>query len=80
MMTEFTIPDRRAFLQFFSGATRMPAGGLKIAVVRKEGGDEWLPSVMTCVGYLKCPDYGSLEVMRERFGVAMRECGSFHLS
>lgn len=43
--------------------------------------DEYLPSCMTCVNYLKMPDYSSLEVMRERLGVAIREGqGAFHLS
>lgn len=43
--------------------------------------DDYLPSVMTCVNYLKLPDYSSLDVMRERLSVAIREGqGSFHLS
>ena len=43
--------------------------------------DDYLPSVMTCVNYLKLPDYSSKAVMREKLAVAMRECvGSFHLS
>ena len=43
--------------------------------------DNYLPSVMTCVNYLKLPDYSSEEVMRERLGKASREGQlSFHLS
>ena len=43
--------------------------------------DDYLPSVMTCVNYLKLPDYTSMEVMREKLGVAIREGqGAFHLS
>lgn len=49
-----------------------------------EGGftsDDYLPSVMTCVNYLKLPDYSSVEVMRGKLSVAIREGqGAFHLS
>lgn len=43
--------------------------------------DDYLPSVMTCVNYLKLPDYSTLDVMRSRMGTAIREGqGAFHLS
>lgn len=43
--------------------------------------DDYLPSVMTCVNYLKLPDYSSLEVLRERLIMAIQEGqGAFHLS
>lgn len=43
--------------------------------------DDYLPSVMTCVNYLKLPDYSSLEMMRERMMLAIREGqGAFLLS
>lgn len=43
--------------------------------------DDYLPSVMTCVNYLKLPDYSSKDVMREKLRVAIKEgVGSFHLS
>lgn len=43
--------------------------------------DHFLPSVMTCVNYLKLPDYSSVDVMREKLSVAIREGRhSFHLS
>lgn len=43
--------------------------------------DDYLPSVMTCVNYLKLPEYSSKEVMKQKIGVAMKEgVGSFHLS
>jgi E3 ubiquitin-protein ligase TRIP12 len=45
------------------------------------GSDDYLPSVMTCVNYLKMPDYSSLEVMRAKLLVAIKEGqGAFHLS
>ena len=43
--------------------------------------DDYLPSVMTCVNYLKLPDYSSMEVMRDKLNVAIKEGqGAFHLS
>jgi len=43
--------------------------------------DDYLPSVMTCVNYLKMPDYSSITVLREKLSVAIREGqGAFHLS
>ena len=43
--------------------------------------DDYLPSVMTCVNYLKMPDYSSLDVMKQKLGVAIKEGqGAFHLS
>jgi E3 ubiquitin-protein ligase TRIP12 len=43
--------------------------------------DDYLPSVMTCVNYLKLPDYSNVEVMRAKIGTAIREGqGAFHLS
>lgn len=43
--------------------------------------DDFLPSVMTCVNYLKLPDYSSIEVMREKLRLAASEGQhSFYLS
>ena len=43
--------------------------------------DDYLPSVMTCVNYLKLPDYTSIEMMRKRLFTAIKEGqGAFHLS
>lgn len=43
--------------------------------------DDYLPSVMTCVNYLKMPDYSSLEMLKEKLHTAIREGqGAFHLS
>ena len=91
MMTEFNNEDRRLFLQFTTGCPRLPHGGFKglsppLTVVRKATEsktkpDDFLPSVMTCVNYLKLPEYSTLEMMRNRFKFAMKEGqGSFHLS
>ena len=43
--------------------------------------DDYLPSVMTCVNYLKLPDYSSLHSMKARLTTAIKEGqGAFHLS
>lgn len=58
----------------------------RFTVVRKSHeapytADDYLPSVMTCVNYLKLPQYSTKEVMKKQLETAMRECvGSFHLS
>jgi len=43
--------------------------------------DDFLPSVMTCVNYLKMPDYSDLDTLRAKLDLAINEGqGSFHLS
>ncbi|XP_042377997.1 E3 ubiquitin-protein ligase UPL4-like isoform X1 [Zingiber officinale] len=89
IIQEFGCDQRRAFLQFVTGAPRLAHGGLaalnpKLTVVRKHGScdaDLDLPSVMTCANYLKLPPYSSKEKMREKLMYAITEGqGSFHLS
>ncbi|KAL0347225.1 UNVERIFIED_CONTAM: E3 ubiquitin-protein ligase UPL4 [Sesamum calycinum] len=89
IMQEFDLEQQRAFLQFVTGAPRLPTGGLaslnpKLTIVRKhcsKGIDADLPSVMTCANYLKLPPYSSKEVMKEKLLYAITEGqGSFHLS
>ncbi|KAI7997085.1 E3 ubiquitin-protein ligase UPL4 [Camellia lanceoleosa] len=86
---EFDREQQRAFLQFVTGAPRLPTGGLaslnpKLTIVRKhcsKGADADLPSVMTCANYLKLPPYSSKEMMKEKLLYAITEGqGSFHLS
>jgi E3 ubiquitin-protein ligase TRIP12 len=43
--------------------------------------DDYLPSVMTCVNYLKLPDYSDLVMLRKRLFTAIKDGqGAFHLS
>jgi len=57
-----------------------------LTIVRKtveanENADDFLPSVMTCVNYLKLPDYTTIDIMRARLATAASEGQlSFHLS
>jgi E3 ubiquitin-protein ligase TRIP12 len=91
IMTEYDSKGRRDLLQFITGSPKLPIGGFRglnppLTVVKKLHeppltADDYLPSVMTCVNYLKLPEYSSKEIMREKIRVAMEEgVGSFHLS
>lgn len=91
VMSSYNAQERRKFVQFLTGSPRLPVGGFKalqppLTIVRKtidlpDDPDAFLPSVMTCVNYLKLPDYTSVQVMRERLRVASEEGQmSFHLS
>ncbi|KAI5117508.1 hypothetical protein M0805_003913 [Coniferiporia weirii] len=91
VLTEYDTLSRRRFLQFITGSPKLPIGGFRslnppLTVVRKPHeapltADDYLPSVMTCVNYLKLPQYSSKVVMRQKLETAMMEgVGSFHLS
>jgi E3 ubiquitin-protein ligase HECTD1 len=78
--------EKKAFLQFTTGCSSLPPGGLanlhpRLTVVRKVDAGSGLgyPSVNTCVHYLKLPDYPTEEVLRERLLSATKERG-FHLN
>lgn len=92
IMASYGREEQRQFLQFVTGCPRLPVGGFKslsppLTIVKKTfdcpdvNPDDYLPSVMTCVNYLKLPDYSSKEIMREKLRIAALEgqyC--FHLS
>eukprot|EP01122_Echinamoeba_exundans_P000591 TRINITY_DN10518_c0_g1_i1.p1 TRINITY_DN10518_c0_g1~~TRINITY_DN10518_c0_g1_i1.p1 ORF type:complete len:1704 (-),score=351.99 TRINITY_DN10518_c0_g1_i1:7-5118(-) len=76
VLTELTPEQRRKFLKFATGSTRLPPRGFKdmnpkLTFVRKEvdpssSPDDYMPSVNTCFGYLKLPEYSSKEVLKKR--------------
>ncbi|KAI9001795.1 Trip12 protein [Hyaloraphidium curvatum] len=91
ILSEFTSLERREFLQFVTGSPKLPLGGFRnlsppLTVVCKtceapHQPDDYLPSVMTCVNYLKMPDYSAKAVMKAKLLLAMSEGkGAFHLS
>ncbi|XP_035278065.1 E3 ubiquitin-protein ligase TRIP12-like [Anguilla anguilla] len=91
VLSSFDAEQQRLFLQFVTGSPRLPVGGFRslnppLTIVRKtfestENPDDFLPSVMTCVNYLKLPDYSSADAMRLKLLLAAREGQqSFHLS
>ncbi|CAF0758204.1 unnamed protein product [Rotaria sordida] len=86
IMINFDIDEQRAFLQFVTGSPRLPVGGFRmlhppLTIVRKAAEnnsdhinpDSFLPSVMTCVNYLKLPDYSSKEIMKLKLTTAIRD-------
>ncbi|ORX59327.1 hypothetical protein BCR36DRAFT_366510 [Piromyces finnis] len=91
VMSEMNKDEKKEFLEFITGTSRLPLGGFKnlnppFTVVCKttssdENPDDFLPSVMTCANYLKLPDYKTKEILKERLTTAIKEGrGSFHLS
>ncbi|XP_020285612.1 E3 ubiquitin-protein ligase TRIP12 isoform X2 [Pseudomyrmex gracilis] len=91
VMSKYNSEEQRQFIQFVTGSPRLPVGGFKsltppLTIVRKTFDpsmktDDFLPSVMTCVNYLKLPDYTTLEIMKEKLRIAAQEGQhSFHLS
>lgn len=85
VLVDMTGAERKAFLQFTTGCSSLPPGGLanlhpRLTVVRKvDASDGSFPSVNTCAHYLKLPDYSSEALLRERLLAATREKG-FHLN
>ncbi|KAI3838927.1 hypothetical protein MKX03_002703 [Papaver bracteatum] len=89
IMKDMQRDQQQAFIQFVTGAPRLPHGGLaalnpKMTIVRKhseESADGELPSVMTCANYLKLPPYSTKDIMKDKLLYAITEGqGSFHLS
>ncbi|KAI8894080.1 hypothetical protein BC833DRAFT_606206 [Globomyces pollinis-pini] len=89
MLIDFNQVEKRDFLLFCTGSPRLPINGFKsltppltiVCKTTEDQPDEYLPSVMTCVNYLKVPLYSSAQVMKQRFVMAIQEGqASFHLS
>lgn len=85
VLVEMNADDRKAFLQFTTGCSSLPPGGLanlypRLTIVKKaESNDNTYPSVNTCVHYLKLPDYSNEEILKDRLAHATIEKG-FHLN
>jgi hypothetical protein len=91
VLIEFTAAEREQFLRFVTGSARLPYGGWAslsppLTIVRKsfpegDSPDNHLPSVMTCVSFVKLPQYSSKEKLREKLLKALEiGQGSFSLS
>ena len=71
------------FCYFFAGFRSLnpPLTIVRKTVESTSSPDCYLPSVMTCVNYLKLPDYSSVEVMSVKLRTAYTEGkNAFHLS
>jgi len=85
VMSEYNREEQRRFLQFVTGCPRLPVGGFKalsppLTIVKKDSfdspdacPDHYLPSVMTCVNYLKLPDYSTKDIMKQKLKMAAME-------
>uniref|UniRef100_UPI00358F4BE9 E3 ubiquitin-protein ligase HECTD1-like n=1 Tax=Myxine glutinosa TaxID=7769 RepID=UPI00358F4BE9 len=77
--------ERKAFLQFTTGCSSLPLGGLsnlqpRLTIYEKvDASDGSFPSVNTCFHSLCLPDYSSEDIMRERLLAATME-ENFHLN
>uniref|UniRef100_UPI00358EE47C E3 ubiquitin-protein ligase HECTD1-like n=1 Tax=Myxine glutinosa TaxID=7769 RepID=UPI00358EE47C len=77
--------ERKAFLQFTTGCSSLPLGGLsnlqpRLTIMRNvDACDRTFPSVNTCFHSLWLPDYSSEDIMRERLLSATME-EDFHLN
>ncbi|XP_044749275.1 E3 ubiquitin-protein ligase Ufd4 isoform X2 [Coccinella septempunctata] len=85
VLVDMSPEERKAFLQFTTGCSSLPPGGLanlypRLTIVRKvDAGEGSYPSVNTCVHYLKLPDYPTEDILRQRLLAATKEKG-FHLN
>lgn len=85
VLVEMNADERKAFLQFTTGCSSLPPGGLanlypRLTIVKKaDSDDNTYPSVNTCVHYLKLPEYSSEVILKDRLKHATLEKG-FHLN
>lgn len=77
---EFTEEDRRLFLKFFTGSSRVPLDGYDPPINITEGEDmahNSLPKAHTCFNQLVLPTYSSYEVSKDRLLFAIRNTEGF---
>ncbi|CAF0873085.1 unnamed protein product [Rotaria sordida] len=83
VMLELDGLERKSVVQFITGCSSLPPGGLanlrpRLAVARKvEADDNSYPSVNTCYHYLKLPDYSNQEILKVRLMTACKERGFY---
>lgn len=71
---------RGKVLQFATGSSRMGRGGLEnFAVEPADGGDDRLPTAMTCGNMLQLPRYSSRAILAMQLRTAAESCGSFQM-
>ncbi|CAF1239989.1 unnamed protein product [Adineta ricciae] len=83
VMMELDGMERKSVVQFITGCSSLPPGGLanlrpRLAVARKvEADDNSYPSVNTCYHYLKLPDYSNEDILKLRLMTACKERGFY---
>jgi len=83
IVSSFDQEHQSLFIKFVTGANRLPIGGLSSLNPRltialrippeNQSPDDSLPSVMTCVNYLKIPQYSSESIMENKLKIAITE-------
>lgn len=75
--------DRRAFLLFFTGSSRVPLDGYDPPLTITDGADrdiDSLPRAHTCFNQLVLPRYSNLETMRSKILFAIHNTAGFGLA
>lgn len=91
ILIEMNIEEQRQFIQFITGFSQLPIGGLKslspkLTIAKRQFDysiniDSQLPTVMTCTNYFKLPPYSTKLIMKERIFYAIKEgLGAFQLT
>ena len=91
ILIEMIIEEQRQFIQFITGFSQLPIGGLKslspkLTIAKRQFDysiniDSQLPTVMTCTNYFKLPPYSTKLIMKERIFYAIKEgLGAFQLT
>lgn len=82
IITEMTKDEQSQLIQFITGYTQLPIGGLaalnpRLTVAKKEhnryNSELQLPSCMTCTNYFKLPPYQNKETMKNKIFTAIQE-------
>ena len=77
---EFNENDRRLFLKFFTGSSRVPLDGYDPPITITEGEDmvyNSLPKAHTCFNQLVLPNYSDYETSKDRLLFAIRNTEGF---
>jgi len=72
--------DARRLLEFVTASDRIPITGyenIKFKILKIGGASGSLPTSSTCFGNLYLPDYGNVETLREKLGLAIRNSKGF---
>jgi hypothetical protein len=85
VLESFNSEQRKLFLKFVTGQSRLPGpsypGSFRLKVGRADRArDNELPMAVTCFNLLRWPDYSSDEVAYKRLDYAIRNCQTMELA
>ena len=74
--------EREKFILWTTGSRRLRLGGFTsldppMSLYRNTVSDTFLPSVNTCLHYVKMPEYESFEILKQKFGQAIQEGSNY---